>query len=130
MPSAAVKKRMVVPLFSTNNSAFVIGSAPEQPKTVSSLAFSDLEISTPNFFRQSIITRVSSLSSAPVSDDVPSASAAHNNARLVILFEPGGQIEKSTGPVAGWIWMKGWCLWSTVTCSLNVNSIQLKMANQ
>ena len=38
-----------------------------------------------------IITRVSSLSSAPRSVDAPSASAAHTSARLVMLFDPGGR---------------------------------------
>ena len=38
------------------------------------------------------MTRVSSLSSAPVSVLVPSANAAQTRARLVTLLEPGGRV--------------------------------------
>ena len=42
--------------------------------------------------KPSIITRVSSLSNAPLSSDWPSARAAHTKARLVMLLEPGGRM--------------------------------------
>ena len=47
--------------------------------------------------RPSIITRVSSLSSAPVSVEVPSASAAQTSARFVMLFDPGGRTRPRIG---------------------------------
>jgi hypothetical protein len=47
------------------------------------------------------MTRVSSLWSAPVKRESPSAKAAHTNARFVMLFEPGGRTVASTGPAAG-----------------------------
>ena len=48
------------------------------------------------------MARVSSLSRAPNSSELPSASAAHTNARFVMLFDPGGRTVALTGPV-GWI---------------------------
>jgi hypothetical protein len=46
-----------------------------------------------------IITRVSSLSKAPVSVEDPEAKAAQINARLVMLFDPGGETVARNGPV-------------------------------
>src|SRR5690348_15846677 len=57
----------------------------------------------PSWRRLSIITRVSSLSRAPKSVEVPSASAAQTRARLVMLFEPGGRIRPRIGAVTGLI---------------------------
>ena len=48
-----------------------------------------------------IITRVSSLSSAPVNVLSPWASAAQTRARLVMLLEPGGRMRPRTGPRDG-----------------------------
>ena len=45
------------------------------------------------------MTRVSSLSKAPVSSDSPRASAAQTNARFVMLLEPGGRTLACKGPV-------------------------------
>jgi hypothetical protein len=53
----------------------------------------------PNRRSAAIITCVSSLSNAPLSVDVPSASAAQTRARLVMLFEPGGRTVPCTGPL-------------------------------
>ena len=49
------------------------------------------------------MTRVSWLSSTPVSRLVPSASAAQTRARLVMLFDPGGRAEPVTGSATGGI---------------------------
>ncbi len=51
----------------------------------------------------SIITRVSSLSSAPVSVETPSANAAQTRARFVMLFDPGGRTRPRIGPATGLI---------------------------
>ena len=45
------------------------------------------------------MTRVSSLSRAPVSRDSPWASAAQTRARLVMLLDPGGRILARSGPL-------------------------------
>ena len=57
-----------------------------------------LRLAIPSGARLSIITRVSSLSSAPVSVETPSASAAQTRARLVMLFDPGGRTRARIGP--------------------------------
>ena len=49
------------------------------------------------------MTNVSLLFSAPSSVEGVDASAAHSIARFVRLFEPGGWIEKWTGPPTGLI---------------------------
>src|SRR6516164_6569650 len=59
----------------------------------------------PSRRRPSIMTRVSSLSSAPRSSESPLASAAATKARFVRLFEPGGRIVVSNGLAIGWISM-------------------------
>jgi hypothetical protein len=46
---------------------------------------------------------VSSLSRAPRNVDVPSAKAAQTNARLVMLFDPGGRTRARSGPAIGWM---------------------------
>ena len=51
------------------------------------------------------MTRVSWLSSIPVSVVGPFASAARIMARLVMLFEPGGRIVPLIGDFTGWISM-------------------------
>ena len=47
------------------------------------------------------MTSVSLLNKTPVNEDVPFAIAAIINARLVMLFEPGGRIVPDTGPFVG-----------------------------
>src|SRR5262245_10896182 len=61
----------------------------------------------PNRPRHSVITRVSSLSSAPSSLLVPLANAAQTKARFVMLFDPGGRMRPQTGALAGAIVMAG-----------------------
>ena len=82
---------MVVPLFSTKMLADEAGGRPSHPRTSSVLPSSELITSIPRDFNPAIITRVSSLSSAPRSVDLPLASAAQTSARLVMLFDPGGR---------------------------------------
>ncbi len=53
--------------------------------------------------RASAISRVSSLFSAPVRRLVPRARPASNSARLVMLFDPGGDTRPRRGPVGGTI---------------------------
>ena len=60
-----------------------------------------VSIEMPSWRKAAIITWVSSLSSAPVSVLVPSASAAQTSARLVMLFEPGGRIVAASGEESG-----------------------------
>src|SRR4051812_28846264 len=50
---------------------------------------------------------VSSLSSAPISVLVPSASAAQTRARFVMLFDPGGRMRPRMGRVVGTIVIDG-----------------------
>jgi hypothetical protein len=52
------------------------------------------------------MTRVSWLSSIPVSVVGPSANAARIMARLVMLFDPGGRMEPLIGESTGWISME------------------------
>jgi len=85
----AERKRSVVPCWRRNSSARApesAGSALDDERPAGRRAIrSRAQLAQP-----SIITRVSSLSSAPVSVDVPSARAAPHERALVILFDPGG----------------------------------------
>ena len=92
----------MVPLLPSIRSADAAGGRPSQPVTRMVRAPRSCRTATPSCPRPSIITRVSSLSRAPVSSDSPRASAAQTKARLVMLLEPGGRIVARKGPV-GWI---------------------------
>ena len=81
------------------------GSRPAQPTTRIVAAAGSCSTAMPSRPSDSIITRVSSLSSAPANSDSPSANAAQTSARLVMLFEPGGRMVPCSGPV-GWISME------------------------
>ena len=95
----AVKNRTVVPLLPTNRSAPFLGIRPPQPSTRIVARSVSWSTTSPSWRKASPINRVSSLSSAPASVDVPSASAAQTSARFVMLFEPGGRIEAYSAPV-------------------------------
>ena len=101
--NAAVKNLTVVPLLPIKRSSTGELKSPALPETVSFEFSKSASTATPSFCRLSIITRVSSLSSAPVKIDLPPASAAQIKARLVMLLEPGGRIEPFTSPETGWI---------------------------
>ena len=105
-PSAAtaVRNRTVVPLLPTMISAPPPGGRPPQPVTRIVCSAGSCPTETPSCPRPAIITRVSSLSRAPLSSERPPAKAAQTRARLVMLFEPGGRIEPWIGP-QGWISM-------------------------
>ena len=64
----AVRNRTVVPLLATYRSASLAGSRPPQPATRIVAAAGSCSTAMPSCRSASIITRVSSLSSAPVSD--------------------------------------------------------------
>ena len=90
---------MLVPLFPTYNSAAEAGIAPAQPSTSTTRCAASWRTPIPSRPSDSIITCVSSLSSAPVSVELPRASAAQTSARLVMLLEPGGRIEPRAAPI-------------------------------
>jgi hypothetical protein len=90
---AAVKKRIVVPLFPIHKSACGLGGWPAQPTTHSWLLRTSCCMETPTCCQAAIMTCVSSLSNTPDNRLSPSANAAHTMARLVMLLLPGGVME-------------------------------------
>ncbi len=95
----AVRNRMEVPLLAADKSAVSAGICPPHPRTRIVLCAGSWTTGPPSFAKASAMTRVSSLSRAPVNRDSPSASAAQTIARLVRLFDPGGRIDPWIGPL-------------------------------
>ena len=102
-PRYAVRKRADVPELPMWSSAFSAGMRPPVPKTrnVASDGFSSTRM--PKSRKAFAIYEVSSLISALSSWLTPSASAAINSTRLVMLFDPGIETSASMGVVMGWI---------------------------
>jgi hypothetical protein len=105
---------MLVPLFSSHNSADSAGGRPAQPAISIVCDAVSFVSRSPSRRRLSIMTRVSSLSSTPVRRDEPSASAATIRARLVTLLEPGGRTVARMGPRTDSIAIEGFCVGSFV----------------
>ena len=78
----------------------------------------------PSSWRQSTITCVSSLQSAPCSVVSPPASAARTSARFVMLLEPGTVMSARTGCVSGTISMRSG---RGMGLSLHVESYKLQV---
>ena len=85
----AVRKRAAVPALPTCSRACAFGMRPPRPRMRMVWAASSAETAKPRACRAAMRMRVSRLKSAPVNNVSPSASAASNRARLVMLFEPG-----------------------------------------
>lgn len=96
--NAAVRNRMVVPLFAQKRSADDLGNRPPPPVSSIDARSKSTRASSPSVRSASTMTRVSSLSRAPRRCERPCAKAAQISARFVILFEPGGRIEAERGP--------------------------------
>ena len=97
-PQTAARNRIVVPLAAQSIVAAGAGIAPAVPSSRITPAGQSAWSETPSAASPAAITRVSWLSSTPVSRLGPRASAAQTSARLVMLFEPGGRALPLTGP--------------------------------
>src|SRR4051812_29991857 len=88
---------MVVPLLPQYRSAAAAGIVPPVPRMLTMRACRSDDTSNPSRAKPSSITSVSSANSTFDSRPGPSARAASTSARLVRLFDPGGDIVMANG---------------------------------
>ncbi len=93
--------RAVVPDWRASTAASGVPARRSAPVTVTSAAAGSASTVAPSAVTAPSIARVSSANRTPLSVDVPGARAAQSNARLVMLFEPGGRTTASRGPREG-----------------------------
>ena len=91
----------MVPESRASTSATSARGRPATPSTVIRPEDQSAAIVAPRARRPSTMASVSSACRALVSTEVPSASAAHTRARLVMLLEPGSVTATSRGPLSG-----------------------------
>ena len=97
--TAAVRKRVAVPALPRWSGPAGSRRMPS-PATTNSVAPGS-STRTPMARSASAISRVSSLFSAPVSRLVPRARPASRSARLVMLFDPGGDTRPRSASAGG-----------------------------
>ena len=90
---------MVVPLAAQSIVASATGIVPPMPVMCTTPPPQSGSTVAPRVANPAAMTRVSSLSSTPVSVLGPRAKAAQTKARFVMLLEPGGRMLPLTGAV-------------------------------
>ena len=93
----------MVPELPTTRSAARFGNTPPPPVNRADSPAGSVSTANPRATRASAIYLVSSLKSMPSNVDSPEARPAINNARLVMLFEPGTRTSASIGRDTGTI---------------------------